>query len=253
MNARYSLADIAATLFDRTPTGGVLAVQDDLVLDGVGPYDRLVEAANAAGILVHDFRQVPRTGRGKAHGTRPIEQVTAILDHQTAAILNRPERFLGVPSHAGITGWGNIVLLHPVRAYMYHANGANRFSYGIEHSARAAGIEGEPRTFWRSRRERAAGKTYADLVHEIDDRQAIASLLLRAYVVDEVARQGGKIVASMFHRNSHSSRTSDPGSRIAMLVSRPFALERGLEYGSPVVGSGSKTPYVWGGDIGVRY
>jgi hypothetical protein len=253
MSARYSLADIAATLFDRTPHQGTLAVQDDLVLDGTGPFDALVTAANAAGILVHDYRQIPRTGRGRAHGTRPIEQVTAILDHQTACELNRPERFLGVPAHAGITGWGNIVLLHPVRAYMYHANGANKFTYGIEHSARAAGIEGDARSFWRSRREKAAGRTYADLVHEIDDRQAIASLLLRAYVVDEVARQGGRIVASMFHRNSHSSRTSDPGSRIALTVSRPFAVERGLEYGSPVVGSGSRTPGAWGGDAGVRY
>lgn len=253
MNARYSLSDIAATLFDRTPVQGTLPVQDDMDLDGVGPYDRLVEAANAAGILVHDFRQIPRTGRGRAHGTRPIENVTAILDHQTACELDRPERFLGVPSHAGITGRGDIVLLHPVRAYMYHANSANKFTYGIEHSARAAGVEGDARSFWRSRREKAAGKTYADLVHEIDDRQAIASLLLRAYVVDEVARQGGKIVASMFHRNSHSSRTSDPGSRIAMLVSRPFAQDRGLEYGAPVVGSGSRTPYVWGGSIDVRY
>lgn len=253
MSARYGLADIAATLFDRTPVQGVLAVQDDIVLDGIGPYDALVRAANAAGIIVHDYRQIPRTGRGRAHGTRRIEQVTAILDHQTACELDRPERFLGVPAHAGITGRGDIVLLHPVRAYMYHAHSANRFSYGIEHSARAAGIEGDARTFWRSRRERAAGKTYADLVHEIDDRQAIASLLLRAYVVDEVARQGGKIVASMFHRNSHSSRTSDPGSRIAMLVSRPFALERGLEYGVPVVGSGHATPYAWGGEAGARY
>lgn len=250
---RFTLADIAATLFDRTATRGALAPSDDLDLDGVGPYDELVRAANMLGIRVFDYRQIPRTGRGKAHGTRPIEQVTAILDHQTACVLARPERFLGVPSHAGITDAGDIVLLHPVRAYLYHAHSANRFSYGVEHSARAAGIEGEPRSFWRSVREKLAGKTYTDLVREIDDRQALASLLLRAYVVDEVARQGGKIVASMFHRNAHKSRTSDPGSRIAMLVSRPFAVERGLEYGAPVVGSGHRTPYVWGGDAGVRY
>lgn len=253
MNARYSLADIAATLFDRTPVAGALAPSDDLELDGEGPYDRLVTAANAAGILVYDYRQIPRTGRGKAHGTRDIKKVTALLDHQTACVLSRPERFLGIPVHAGITDGGHIVLLHPVRAYVYGANSANSFTYQIEHSARAAGIEGEARTFWRSRSEKAAGKSYEDLVHEIDDRQVIASLLLRAYVVDEIERQGGKVVASMSHRNSHWSRTSDPGQRIAMLVSRPFALERGLEYGGPVVGSGSKTPYVWGGDVGVRY
>lgn len=253
MSARYSLADIAATLFDRTPVGGALAPSDDLLLDGEGPYDRLVTAANAAGILVHDFRQHARKGRGEAKGTRDIRKVTALLDHQTACVIKKPRTFLGVPTHAGITDGGDIVLCHPVRAYLYSAHSANSFTYSIEHSARAAGVEGDWRTFWRSKHEKAQGEVYADLVHEVDDRQVFASILLRTYVVEEVARQGGKIVASMFHRNSHWSRTSDPGQRIAMLVSRPFALERGLEYGAPVVGSGHKTPYVWGGDAGVRY
>lgn len=248
MSARYGLADIAATLFDRTPHEGALAVQDDLVLDGEGPYDRLVAAANMLGIRVVDFRQVPRTGklsRGAAKGTRPIEKVTALLDHQTACVLARPERFLSVPAHAGITDAADIVLLHPVRAYLYGAHNANAFTYQIEHSARAAGVEGDPRTFWRRTREKLAGKRYDDLVHEIDDRQALASLLLRAYVCDEVERQGGRIVASMFHRNSHRSRTSDPGQRIALMISKPFALERGLEYGAPVVGSGHPTRKEW--------
>lgn len=251
---RWTLADIARTFLDRTPTGGALAEpSDDLDLDGRGPFDALVSALAVHGAGVYDFRQHARTGRGRAHGTRKLAQITAILDHQTAAVIASPHSAKGIPTHAVILDNADVVLNHPIRAYLYGAHTANRFTVQIEHSARAAGIEGDARTFWRSKRERAAGRTYSELVHEVDDRQVASSLALHWYYYTEMLRQGGKLVRQMTHRESHSSRTSDPGSRIATLVCAPFAAMTGLEWGGAPVGSGTRVPTVWSGPPGVRY
>lgn len=251
---RYTLADIVRTSTDFSATGGALATpSDDLELDGEGPYDLLVSELSAHGCGVYDFRQHARTGRGRAHGTRRLEQITAILDHQTAVVIRNPHTAKGIPTHAVILDGGDVVLNHPIRAYLYGAHTANSFTVQIEHSARAAGIAGDPRTFWRSSRERAAGRTYSELVHEVDDRQVLSSLALHWYYFREITRQGGRVVRQMTHRESHSSRTSDPGSRIANEVCAPFAAMAGLEWGGFRVGSGSLVPTVWSGPPGVPY
>lgn len=251
---RWTLADVVRTAADWTPTGGALAEpSDDLELDGEGPFDLLVSELAAHGAGVYDFRQHARTGRGRAHGTRKLASVTAILDHQTAAVIRSPHSAKGIPTHAVILDNADVVLNHPIRAYLYGAHTANRFTVQIEHSARAAGIEGDARTFWRSSRERAAGRTYSELVHEVDDRQIRSSLALHWYYFREIVRQGGQLVRQMTHRESHSSRTSDPGSRIANEVCAPFAAMAGLEWGGAPVGSGVRVPTVWSGPPGVPY
>lgn len=251
---RFTLNDLLINAFDSTvQPGGVLVVQDDLG-DGELPYDRLKRELAAIGFELVDFRQESRgwTGRGKAHGTRPIEQCTATLDHQMAAWIEDPKRCKSIPSHSCVLP-RYVVLLHPIRAYMYHAGVGNKYTIGIEHAARAAGIEDNPLTFWRSTTDKLRGRKYEDLVHEVTDPMLAASLLLHQYYADEVARQGGALVAAEFHRNTSKSRVSDPGSRIALGVTLPFALERGLQYGGPVVGTGLPTPTVWGGPPGVPY
>jgi hypothetical protein len=251
---RYTLADIVRTSTDFSATGGALPEpSDDLELDGAGPFDALVAALAEHGAGVYDFRQHARTGRGRARGTRKLANITAILDHQTAVVISNPHTAKGIPTHAVILDNADVVLNHPIRAYLYGAHTANSFTVQIEHSARAAGIEGDRRTFWRSRDEKSRGATYSDLVHEVDDRQLASSWALHWYYYQEIVRQGGTVRRQMTHRESHSSRTSDPGSRIALGVCHPFALATGLEYGGTPVGSGTLVPTVWGGPPGVRY
>lgn len=217
---------------------------------------------DAIGVELLDWRLKERTGRGAARGTRKIEQCTALLWHQTAAADMSLPQALGVPVHAIIYP-RHVILLHPIRAYLYHAGAGNRYTIGVEIVCRAAGIEGDPRTFWRSKREINGYKdqrgrwhpprTYSELVREADDRQLAAGRLLGDYYVAETARQGGQVVASGYHRNTDESRVSDPGSRIAWGVGLRVAEAHGLQHGGPVVGSGKPTPTCWGGALGVPY
>lgn len=267
MTARWVPWDLIRTAFDFTARGGFLQPQDDIgpplsgvTGDKVLPYTALVSAAAEHGIDVVDMRQEKRTGRGKARGTRKLSSCTALLWHQTASILSL-EQALGVPAHAMIFD-STIVLLHPLRAYLYHANAANKFSIGVEINCRACGIEDDLHTLWRSKKEingyESRGRKYPPkpaevLVQEATDLQVVAGRLLGEYYVREVQRQAllervaAGIVTSMYHRNSSSSRVSDPGSRIALGVGVAVAQRHSLTHGVPVVGDGKRTPTVWGG------
>lgn len=258
--SNWILADLVRTALDRTAKHGVLAVQDDLgepsLPDDELPFDRLTRRLGELGCQLYDHRQTPRAkgSRGEAKGTRQLAKVTALWWHQTACVFTQVQRTLGVPAHIMIMRNGDVVLLHPLRAYCYHGHAANSFSVGVEVMCRAAGTEGVERTFWRSRAEKANGLTMAQLAAEPTDKQLAVVELVADYVTTEVARQaeeerktGAKvpgIVAQGFHRNSHSSRTSDPGSRIAQTV-KHVAADYGHEYGGPVVGSGNPIPESW--------
>ena len=259
----YPLLDRLRTLTDRTPTAGALPPQDDLGPTQLAelPIDTLRRGLASIGFELVDLRQEPRSGRGEAHGTRKIAQCTALLWHQTAALVSLKQA-TGIPAHALILE-RQVVLLHPLRAYLMQAGAANRYTIGVEIRCRAAGIEGDLRTLWRSKRE-IHGYTdkrdvwhppvaAADLVHEATDGQLAAARLLGGYYVGETRRQGGAIVASQYHRNSEGDRISDPGSRIALGAGLPVAQAYGLEHGTPVVGSGSATPTAWGGEPGEPY
>jgi hypothetical protein len=244
----HGLSDILATLFDRAVRAGCV---DAPPLIGE-PIDLLREDLDAIGFRLDDFRARPRTGRGKARGTRKIENVTGVLYHQTAAIWRDPARWVNVPAHAGV-GPDYVVLLHDLQAYMYHAGAANKFTIGIEIMCRADGVEGEPRTFWRSKKEIAAGRAREDLRREASDQQLAAGRALGRYYVLETLRRGGQIVAAMDHRNSAKSRVGDPGSRIHRCCTRALADAYGLQCGEPVVGDGRPNPTAWSGPPGVSY
>ena len=262
-NTRWTWADLFATWRDHTVTpAGFLQPQDDFMTPledtepGVPvliktppllPYDNLIVDAH-----VFDYRQLAREGRGKAHGTRDIKDVDTILMHQTAALLSKPERFLGVPAHRGIDTDAHAILLHPIRAYMWHGHGANKCSIGYEIACRAAGIEGNPLTLWRSSKEKKAGKEYADLVCEAADAQIETARRFVEYDCAEVARQGGEIKYIGTHRQSHSSRVSDPGSRIYKGVIDWALMNHGLKL-SKEFGSGRPNPTAWTGHGAEKY
>lgn len=266
MSRRWTVGDIVRTATDFTPSRGVLEPMDDIVplSEAQTPYVTLLRSAASRQIRVWDFRQYPRQkgSRGRAHGTRLLKDVTAIWWHQTAVPIDSALRCLNIPVHGAVTKLGAIVLLHPMLAYMYHGNAANRFTIGIEVCVRAAGIHGLSATYWRSRREKKADVTYEDTVFEMTDTQRISAILLGEYYIQEHRRQcalpqpAGQppgIVAQGFHRNSSRSRTSDPGSRVALEVVRPLCRRHHIQYGHPVVGSGVPTPTTWGGEKNIPY
>lgn len=284
---RWTTADLFRTLFDRTPQlGGFLVPQDDLPAANEPPFPTDIPPEVLADLAelpydvldnvvsLTDFRQRARTNkqkRGRTQGTRPLAQVTALWLHQTAAMLGSPERFLSVPVQGAVDTRAGVTLLHPLRAYMYAAHHANRFSVSIEVACRAAGIEGDPRTFWRSGREKngyerkgrwIGPKSYSELVHEATDDQLEATRHLVSYYIHEAERQAqieramGKnvpgIIAIGVHRNSKDNRSSDPGSRINQEIVQWAIREFDLVPG-PIVGSGRPSPRIWTGTGDVRY
>ena len=186
--------------------------------------------------------------RGESQGHRKWKNIKGITLHQTAADFgSNPMRLLNVPVHGATLRDGKIVLIHTPTDYMWHAHSLNRYDVGIEVSCRAAGIEGNGKTFWRSKSDKEKGKTYEQLVKEATDIQLEATKELCRYYINLVAENGGKIEFIHAHRQGHKSRVSDPGSRIWENVAIPVMEEFGLTSG-PVgwkSGSGTAIPQIW--------
>jgi len=196
--------------------------------------------------------------RGKSKGHRPWSQITGITLHQTAVDFGTdPERLLNVPVHGATLSDGTIVRLHKPTDYMYHGNGFNRRDIGIEVSARACGIEGDVRTLWLPSKYKDLSNTERlEKAVEATDVQLEATRQLIRYYVELVAENGGKIEFIHAHRQSHSSRVSDPGSRIWKACGEWAREELGLKVGPPDfrIGDGNPLPDAWTGrPNGQRY
>lgn len=237
---RWSPTDILRMLRYWPRRDGVVT----LASDGT-PLERLRKFT--AVVDLRDTERGESVKRGRSKGTRAIGGIDAICLHQTAAPIAEASRFLSVPAHAAVLPDAKIVLLHPLTAYLWACHSGNRRAISIEISARADGIEGDPRTFWLSRRERKAGKTRESLRVEATDEQLEAAKYLCQYYVHEIKRLGGSIGHMMAHRQTHRSRVSDPGSRIWNGVAISIALQYGLHCGVDgfTMGSGKPIPRAW--------
>lgn len=193
--------------------------------------------------VANDFRDTPREpgSRGRAVGVRPWDQIVGQTWHQTAtaALDEDHPGLLLIPAHCLLHRSGAITLLHHPTAYVQHGHVLNPGTIGIEVVCRAAGTEGDERTFWRSTEEKTGWRTlkdgsrkwvgkksYAQLVHEATPAQLEAIPRIMAYYCKLVARerklapdaQGAR--GQWGHCQGHESRTSDPGSRIYQAVDR---------------------------------
>jgi hypothetical protein len=231
--------------------------------------------------VAHDFRMLARAEpfkRGRAVGTRPWSQIAGLTWHQTASgDLDESHRLLlAIPAHILLHRSGRWSLLHPLTAYVQHGHALNGGTIGIEVDARAAGVENDEDTFWRSPREIhgyheactvdgkawkvAIGRTpkhpgrwhppqtYDELVAEATPAQVAAIADIMMWCCNEVALNGGHVSGNWAHRQGHSSRTTDPGSKIWQAVEAAERAHRELglvDRRDMKLGSGKPIPREW--------
>lgn len=217
--------------------------------------------------LRHEQTNPPKTKtkkhRVRSDGTvveRRLSSIDAVVLHQTATPFSASSasvakaggdedlalarRALGVACHAMAFRRGFYVLPCPLSWYVYHGNGFNSRSLGLEVEGLYAGIEGDPKTI--------PGK---DDPNELDERTiASARAALRA-LVEEGRALGCPIRYVLAHRQSSKTRRADPGSAIWREVGLWSVGALGLEVQSGLVeGDGRPIPEAWDPTcVGARY
>jgi hypothetical protein len=232
--------------------------------------------------VAHDFRMVARAEpfkRGRAVGTRAWTKIAGLTWHQTASghLDESHSKLLGIPAHILLHRSGRWSILHALTDYMQHGHALNGGTIGIEVDARAAGVENDEDTFWRSPREidgyheacevdgkkykLAIGRTpkhpgrwhppqtYDELVAEATPAQLAAIPDIMAWCCGEVAANGGHVSGNWAHCQGDRSRCfTDPGSKIWKAVE---AAERAhpdlglVDRRDMKLGSGKPIPKEW--------
>jgi hypothetical protein len=175
-------------------------------------------------------------------GRRSWKDVTGICLHQTACVLGeKPSRWATIGAHNGVTRGGKVIWMHDHDLVIVHGNGWNAQTVGIELDGTYAGVEGDIRTFWRPADE---PNLQPQSPTEALVKSAQATI---RWIVDEVARHGGKIKVLVAHRQASKDRQSDPGSAIWQQVALPLHKELGLTDGGVgfKIGSGYPIPESW--------
>jgi hypothetical protein len=128
---------------------------------------------------------------------------------------------------------------------MYHGHALNRprrrrangiHTIGIEVECRADGIEGDARTFWRSKKEKQHKVPRERLRREVTDPQ-LYCLNMALWYCDQVVERDLPVY---FHRQGHRSRVADPGSRIALGISDRETIAHDEKFGT-----GNPSPRFW--------
>lgn len=189
------------------------------------------------------------TGRGPR--ARVVERdpkaVDGIVLHQTACVFGKgrhPTRYhraLGVACHALAFNDGTAVLANPLRWLVWHGNGFNDRSLGLEVEGRFPGLVGDPRTL------SAAPETPVTPEVLRGAKDALAWLL-------EAGRAEGMPIRYLWaHRQSSPTRRSDPGQGLWVPLAEYAVRELGLELQPSLVlknrkgEAGRAVPSAWGG------
>lgn len=226
----------------------------DFAREGGGEADiwREMEVSLAEiGMELADFRTAEKTKRGARKGSRSWEQIDGDCFHQTASFVDDVEQCVKIPAHVLITPTA-VGIGHPPTAYLYAQHAGNRRYNGVEVACRAAGIEGDPRTLWRNKKERRANKKAHDIWREPTDKQLQAAFIVARYHARLNALHGHPHERYCFHRNTHRSRVSDPGQKAALYLVDRLGPELDQKQGR-ILGSGTETPRRWGNQHGGRY
>lgn len=174
---------------------------------------------------------------------RMWRSVTGICLHQTACLLGeRPARWDTIGAHVGVTRSGKVLKLHNFNRVVYHGNGWNNGTVGIEIDGLYAGVEGDEKTVWDDpstpSREKGMELTYQTIV---------AARAAVRWICYEVERNGGRVKVLVAHRQASKNRRNDPGSAIWQEIAMPLHKELGLSEGgySFTLGDGRYIPSEW--------
>lgn len=178
----------------------------------------------------------PKCGRRDQSGRlvmRDPKTITGICVHQTAVVfgasssavlaakgdrnLARHRRALGVHAHVTAFQDGTGAIAYPLAAYVFHGNGLNAESVGLE-------IEG--------------AYSGAKSIGEVPDGAVAAARELLERILDEGRKAGMPLRYIWAHRQSSPSRRGDPGAELWRRVV--------LEYAVPVLGLEMQPTRTWG-------
>lgn len=207
--------------------------------------------AHAAKVPLNLFDLRAESERKKILRKRAWTEVTGVTLHQTACVMGeRPARWANAGCHLGVTRGGKIIWLHDFDWAVVHGNGFNSHDVGIEMDGHYAGVEGDLKTYWRPAEDPTRQPLFPTPAL-IDAAQATVR-----WIVGEVARHGGCVKYLHAHRQSSSSRQSDPGSALWQKVALPLMAELRLSDGGKgyKVGTGYVIPEAWDARYkGVKY
>ena len=197
--------------------------------------------AHAPPTVLSDIR--PTALASHDRGGRPWNKVTGICLHQTACVLGeRPARWETVGAHIGVMRSGRVVHIHDFNRIVWHGNGWNAGTVGIEIDGLYEGVEGDPKTVWDDPSTAVHEKGMTPTTAAIEaTKQAIR------WICSEVAKHGGEVKALVAHRQSSDSRRNDPGSALWKAVALPMHAELELSDGGVgfKLGAGYPIPESW--------
>jgi len=185
------------------------------------------------------------------HAKRPRDwsEITGVTLHQTGIYMsNTVERFLRLHAHIGIIdpdGVGTIVQVYPLDRVVWHGNGLNSFTVGIEINGLFEGIEGKGLPKYQRNMK---------LCHP-SAAQIEATRECLSWIKDEVIKHGGELKTVYAHRQSSGTRRADPGSKVWQEVALWAEDKLGLETRpTETFGKGRPIPEAWDmRQVGVRY
>lgn len=211
------------------------------------------------------YKLCPDNGRGvkaKRKRKKGWAWVTGITLHQTACNMgDKLSRYKKVSAHVAITPEGKIVLMNGLDWVVYHGHSFNGSrgpgDVGIEISGAFAGLESydaatdtwtpDEKTFWKPK---SKPNRKPD---SVTDEQVKATLAAIDWIVAEVERHGGKVKYLHAHRQSSTSRASDPGEKAWRLIANAAMEKHGLkDGGGKFTAGGYRIPNPWAQDSDYR-
>lgn len=198
---------------------------------------------------VLDGTKLPDPKLYAKNSINPIGRIDTICIHQMACDDGRSNveaytRWKNLAIHAVVTSGPNArgVVFQPLDRRLAHGHGWNNRSVGIEFEGMYAGLlgaDGKPdmRTFWRPKDSKA-------LPMRLSPESVEAGKQLIRWIVSQIAARGGKIKYIGSHRQSYSTKSSDPGQEIWSQVVVPMLEELGLQQ-APTLPGGSPNPEGW--------
>lgn len=178
---------------------------------------------------------------------RGFAPVTGVVLHQTACVLGESEqRWYTVPAHLGVTRGGKVLWLNGFDWNLPCANGFNGSTISIEIDGRYRGVEARPETLWNHQETAPTDPSAA---------QVEAAKQALRWVVEELRTYGCRVRYLFAHRQSSSTRESDPGEFLWKQVGIWGQRQLGLTDGGDgyKVGQGLAIPREWDPARTARY